>query len=266
MKLPCHYSLLLPDLLEKQGYYADLKALVERTYASGGNKRVVLVVHSMGAPITLYFLTNTVDQEWKEKYVKAFVSISGAWRGAAKALKAFVSGENEGIVIDLPIWGRSAQRSYPSTAFLFPFPSATWTRDQVIITTPQRNYTAWDYQNLFNDIDFQRGYEMFLEFSNLTGYLPPPNVTTFAFYGCQYPTPEKFIYTEGEFPDTEPNEIMGDGDGTVNINSLESCSVWKSQMNYALTMAKFPDVEHVEAIKNYDIIQRVDDIVCNMKG
>lgn len=238
---------------------------MEKTYASGGNKRVVLIVHSMGTPVTLYFLTDIVDQSWKDKYLKAFISISGVWRGAANALKAPVSGQNEGIIIDLPIWGREAQRSYPSTAFLIPYPSSTWPKDKVLITTPQRNYTAWDYYDLFNDINFPRGYEMFQDFGTLTGGLTPPNVTTFAFYGYQYPTPERYVYTAGEFPDTEPIEIMGDGDGTVNINSLEACKVWSGQMSYNLTMAKFPDVEHVNAIKNADIIQHVDDVVCNLK-
>ena len=74
------------------------------------------------------------------------------------------------------------------------------------------------------------------------------------------------MFTEGEFPDTEPNQIFGDGDGTVNINSLESCSVWHTQMTYNLTMEKFANVEHVAALKDDDIIQRVDDVVCNMKG
>ena len=55
---------------------------MEKTYANGGNKRVVIVVHSMGAPVTLYFLTEIVDQEWKDKYLKAFVTVSGVWRGA----------------------------------------------------------------------------------------------------------------------------------------------------------------------------------------
>lgn len=255
-----------PDLLQKQGYFSELKTLIEKTYAAGGDKRVVVIVHSMGAPVTLYFLTDIVDQVWKDKYLKAFVTISGVWRGAANALKAFVSGQNEGIIIDLPIWGRAAQRTYPSTAFLMPPPTDTWPRDRVLIVTPQRNYTAWDYQSLFDDISFPRGYQMFADFGTLTSALTPPNVTTYAFYGHQFPTPEKFVYTEGEFPDTEPEELMGDGDGTVNLVSLEACRRWAREMNYDLTMVKFADVEHVNAIKNAEVIQHVDDVVCNLKN
>jgi lysophospholipase-3 len=249
----------------KQGYYAKLKTLIEKTYNNGGNKRVVLIVHSMGAPVSLYFLNRYVNQEWKDTYLKAYVSISGAWRGAVNAVKAFVSGQNEGIVIDLPIWARPAQRTYPSTAFLLPMPSDTWPRDHVLITTPTRNYTAWDYHDLFDDIGYPRANGLVKEVGNLTSGLTPPNVTTFNYYGHQYPTPSHYIYTDGEFPDVEPIVILGDGDGTVNLNSLLSVERWKKQMPYSVTMVGFADVEHVDAVKNDDIIKHVDDVVCNLK-
>ena len=254
------------DGLLKQGYYVNLKTLIETTYANGGNRRVVLVAHSMGAPISLYFLTKYVTQEWKGTYIKAYITISGVWRGAVNALKAVLSGQNEGIVFDLPIWGRAAQRTYPGISFLLPTPSDTWTNDTVLVTTPRKNYTAWDYKALFDDIGYPRGYDMFLEFGMLTSDLIPPNVTTYVYYGYQYPTPDRLVYTVGEFPDTEPILIMGDGDGTVNINSLLSCQRWKKQMPYNLTMVGFLDVEHVDAIKNDDVIKHVDDVVCNLKG
>lgn len=258
------FSLL--DELVKQGYYADLKKLIETTYANGKKKRVVLIVHSMGAPVSLYFLNKYVSQAWKDTYLKAYVTISGVWRGAVNAVKAFVSGQNEDIVIDLPIWGRAAQRTYPSTAFLMPTPSDTWTKENVLIITPKRNYTAWDYQALFNDINYPRGYDMFLEVENLTSHLIPPNVTTYCFYGHQFPTPKQYVYTKGEFPDTEPIQIIGDGDGTVNLNSLVLCKQWRGQMPYNLTILGFSDVEHVDAIKNSAIIKQVDEVVCDLKN
>ena len=251
----------------KQNYYADLKNLIEKTYANGGNKSVVLVAHSMGAPISLYFLTKYVTQSWKDTYLKAYVTISGAWRGAASAAKAFVSGSNENIVIDLPIWGRASQRTYPSTALLLPYPSDTWPKDEVLFVTPQRNYSAWDYKALFDDINYPRGYDMFLEVKDLTNGMIPPNVSTYCFFGTEYPTPTQFIYTKGEFPDTEPIQINGNGDGTVNINSLTACKRWVGQMSpYNVTVVGFPDVEHVSAVMNILVLQHVNDVVCNLRA
>ena len=230
-------------------------------YANNGNQRVVLIAHSMGAPTTLYFLTKVVDQNWKDTYIRDYITVSGVWRGCSKAAKAFTSGDNEGIWIVPNSQGRSGQRTYPANAWLLAYPSDTWTKDDVIVVTPERNYSAWDYKDLFDDMNYSRGYEMFEEIKNLTGALPPPNVTLHCLDGTKMDTPLQFHYGPGEFPDTQPKTINGDGDGTVNINSLMACGRWKDQQHYNVTLKGFPGVEHVHTIKTKEIIEYVDSIV-----
>ena len=217
----------------------------------------------MGAPTTLYFLTKIVDQTWKDKYLRDYITVSGVWHGAGKSVKALASGDNEGIWIVPQSQGRDGQRSYPSTSWLLPYPSDTWTREDILVVTPQKNYSAWDYKELFTDMKFSRGYEMFTEIMNLTGALPPPNVTLHCLYGMKLDTPLQFIYKEGQFPDTQPEVITGDGDGTVNIHSLQACSRWKGKQSYDVSLQGFAGVEHVHTIKNDDIIQYIDKIVYN---
>lgn len=127
------------------------------------------MAHSMGAINSLYFLTKIVDQHWKDMYLRTYITISGVWRGAAKSVKAFTSGDNEGIILDRDIWGRAGQRTYPSTAWLLPYPSDTWTKDDIVVVTAKRNYSVWDYEDLFKDMNYRRGYEMFEEAKDLTG-------------------------------------------------------------------------------------------------
>lgn len=227
---------------------------------------MVLIAHSMGAPTTLYFLTEIVDQRWKDTHLRDYITLSGVWRGAGKAVKAFTSGDNEGIWIVPNGEGRSGQRTYPSNAWLLPFPSDTWTKDDILVVTPQRNYTAWEYKDLFADMKYTRGYEMFQEIENLTGAMPAPNVTLHCLYGSTLDTPVQFHYAEGEFPDTQPKTINGDGDGTVNIQSLMSCARWKGMQEYSVTLQGFPGVEHVHTIKNDDVIKYVDNVVYNSPG
>ena len=57
------------------------------------NTPVLLVTHSMGSIMTLYFL-NQQSQAWKEKYIRSFVSIAGVWGGTARAVKVFAVGDN----------------------------------------------------------------------------------------------------------------------------------------------------------------------------
>ena len=258
-----HCVLSLTDGYLRSGYYDNLKNLIEKTYASNGDMPVVLIAHSMGAPTTLYFLTKLVDQDWKDKYIKFYVTISGVWHGAAKAAKAFSSGDNEGIIIDKNIWGRSSQRTYPSNAWLLPPPSDTWPKDKILVITPTANYSAWDYEAFFKDMNYTRGYDMFNKVKDLTSSLPAPNVTTYCFYGANVSTPLQFIYGPGEFPDTEPKIVNGSGDGTVNIESLLACERWQQQQPYPVFLQGFSGIEHVHTIKTPSVIETVEKVVYN---
>lgn len=76
---------------ENQDYFVKLKQLVEDTYAENDNKSVMLIAHSMGGPMSLYFL-NAQTQDWKDRYIKSLVALSGAWGGSVKAIKVYAIG------------------------------------------------------------------------------------------------------------------------------------------------------------------------------
>ena len=249
----------------KQGYYANVKKLIETTYNTSGGRRVVLVAHSMGSPISLFFLTQFVNQTWKDKYIRAYVTVSGVWHGAGKSVKAMVSGNTDQIFLEKDIFAREIQRTFPGNVWLLPSPSDTWTSKDVLVITPTKNYTAWDYKELFRDMNFTSGWRMYNEVKNLTNHLPAPNVTMFCFYGKSYnSTPVQFVYGPGEFPNKDPSLIIkGDGDETVNLKSLTACSRWKGarEQSYDVTLREFPNVEHLNMIKNRDVIKALDAIV-----
>ena len=73
-------------------FYANLTKLIESTYAENGNTPVVVVGHSMGNPVMLYFY-NHKPQAWKDKYIRAHMSLAGVWAGAVKPIRLMTSGE-----------------------------------------------------------------------------------------------------------------------------------------------------------------------------
>ena len=224
---------------------------------------MVLLAHSMGSPNTLFFLTKFVNQTWKDKHIRTYITVSGVWHGAGRSIRSLVSGSNDHIFVEKDIWTRELQRSLPASLWLAPLPSDTWTRKDILISTPTKNYTAWDYDELFSDMKYPEGWKMFNQVKDLTGHLPAPNVTMFCFYGrSSNSTPVQFIYGPGEFPDKDPSTIVyGDGDETVNIDSLMACSRWQGKQAYDVTLRGFPDIEHLSMVKNKDVIKAVDAIV-----
>ena len=77
---------------EQSEYLKNLTALVEDTYYTNNNQKVVLIGHSLGCLFAHYFLQKQ-SSSWKAKFIDAYVSISGPYIGAVKSLKAIVSGE-----------------------------------------------------------------------------------------------------------------------------------------------------------------------------
>ena len=176
------------------GYYSNVKQLIEEMYAESHNTKVTLVVHSMGGPITLYFLNNVVDQAWKDKYIHAFVPLAGAWSGGNKALQAVISGlgvsdiltdsnqlllsgllddvkkdrsvrngkrfrglQHQDLIIKLPkVIIRDLTRTLPGVFLMLP----VW-KDQVLVKTAARDYTANDYEALFRDMGYPLGFTMY---------------------------------------------------------------------------------------------------------
>ena len=74
---------------------------------------------------------------------------------------------------------RTVERSMPSTSWLMPSPSF-WGEDEVLVSTPRRNYTVNDYRQLFKDLGYMDGYYMWQDTHKLTsgsslcGSIPVP--------------------------------------------------------------------------------------------
>ncbi|KAG1659779.1 Group XV phospholipase A2 [Nymphon striatum] len=244
------------DLAE---YLANMTQLVEDTFHKNNNKKVVLVAHSMGCPTILYFL-KVRSQSWKNKYIKCLVTLSGVYGGAVKALRTFASGDNLSVVLISPRTLRQEQRTFPSLAFLLPS-DKFWNSSEVLIQTSKKNYTVQDYKQFFTDIDFMNGYYMWQDTSALINDLKPPGVELHCLHGVSVPTEESMIYKEGYFPNYQPTKVLGDGDGTVNLRSLEGCLRWKNSSKQKVYHQTFPKVDHMNILRHEPVLQYIDNLV-----
>lgn len=244
---------------ELNEYLIQLKTLIETTYRWNENQKIVLVGHSMGNPLSLYFLNNYVDQAWKDKYINSFVSLAAPWAGSMQIVRLFASGYNMNYyrVILPPSHLRAMQRSFTSSAFLFPSPVA-WKPHEILATTATKNYTVSNIKEFFTDIDYMVGWEQYKQAARLNGNLTAPGVPVHCIYGTGVPTPEKFEWASGYFPDYPPTEFMGDGDGTVNKKSATVCTNWiNNNQGKKVTVHEVFQADHMAILKHPNAIELV---------
>lgn len=238
-------------------FYHNLTALVEKTYYENNGTPVILIAHSMGNPTLLYWLNNYLNLSWKEKFIRSFVSLAGVWGGAAKPVRLMTSGDNLDIIVVKPLTARPYQRSASSTAWLMPS-EKFWDADEILVSTPNRNYTVNDYEQLFKDLGHEDGYLMRENTKNLIMNLNPPDVEFHALYGVEMKTPAGFVWKkQKDFPDTQPSVIYGDGDGTVNLRSLYGYRRWIGKQKKPIYFKEFKGVDHLGILKSKGVIQYI---------
>ncbi len=261
------------DELEKRGYFHRLKSMIEDMYETNGNTKVTLVVHSMGGLVSLHFLTgfSGINQAWKDKYIHAYVTLSAAWSGGASALQTVISGIHNthsfllfanDYISDFVV---PIVRTLESIPWLFPKTSVFG--NEVFVSTPSKNYTASDYENLFGNIGYTNGYLFFQGVQALVTDFPAPNVSTYCYYGVGVNTPKKLSY-EKDFRSgvntigLTPTTIFSDGDGTVNIESSRVCHGWSSMKpQYNFSHKAYNEVDHSNIIKDEHVLNDIARIV-----
>ncbi|CAF4971541.1 unnamed protein product, partial [Rotaria sp. Silwood1] len=153
------------------------------------------------------------------------------------------------VYVVSPIRVRPYQRSAPSTAFVMPSVNF-WTKDEIVIVAPTRNYTVYQYKEFFDDIEYPIGYEYWLNNKNLLEELKPPNIELHEIYSSQMPTPGVLLYNNHSFPDLQPAILPDDGDGTVNLRSLLGFKNWKNKQKQDIHTLELPGVEHLAILRH----------------
>ena len=241
-------------------YYEALHQLIEDSYNRNGQTPVTLVAHSLGGPVSLYFLSKYVSSDWKASRIKQFVSLSGAFGGSFKIIFDLISGDQQNIIHARPLVLREALRSFPSFVFLLPS-AGVWGKDEVLVVQPKRNYTAFNYEELFADISYTNGSRMYNEVKNLVSDFPPPNVTHYCYYGSEVRTYVKLRYNSS-FPDSQPIHIKyGYGDGTVSERSLQSCRLWRDKQALPVIEKPFVGVLHQNMVSDNKVLAEIEKLV-----
>jgi lysophospholipase-3 len=194
-----------------------------------------------------------VSPQWKKKYIKAFIPVGAPFGGALKALGAILFGspletvvshvsklstvgKPLASVIKLPILKnviptllRTLFRTFPSIAFLIP--RADIFGNKELVKTSWKSYTAHNYKRLYKAIVDPIGWEMYQPTLAINAGYRNPDVPTYCIYGTGKKTAEQYVY-KSYLPWGLPHTIKyGNGDGTVNLESLEVCHRWTKNVD-----------------------------------
>ncbi|XP_075212925.1 lysosomal phospholipase A and acyltransferase-like [Lycorma delicatula] len=240
---------------ENAEYFVNLKYLVEETYLINGKKPVVLLAHSMGAPMCLHFL-QMMKQSWKDTYISAFITLAGAWGGSAKAVKVYAVGDDLGVYVLREKTLREMQITSPSLAWLLPS-ALFWKPNETLVITDSKNYSLSNLKDFFDEIDYSVAWEMRKDVEKYSLDFTAPGVEVHCLHGYGVSTVDKLAYKKGKFPDGYPTFIFGDGDGTVNARSLEGCLHWQSQQKQKVYHQKFPDIDHMAVLRDQRIVSYI---------
>lgn len=244
---------------ENQDYFVQLKELIEATYTANNNTPIILIAHSMGGPMSIYFLS-LQSSVWKAKYIKSLVSLSGAWGGTVKAIKVYTIGDNLGSYFLRESVMRQEQITSPSLAWLLPSPYF-WHQDETLVQTEHKNYSLSNLQEYFKDIQFMDGWEMKKDIDPFLTNITAPGVEVHCLYGINVPTVEKLYYKPGAWLDGYPVLINGDGDGTVNRRSLEGCMLWQRMQEQPVHVVPMSNVDHMQILNSGGVISYITNLM-----
>ncbi|KAH7665033.1 lysophospholipase III protein [Dioscorea alata] len=237
---PCHVG---------NQYLQDLKKLIESAFVSNGKKPVIIVSHSLGGLFVLQLL-NRSPLSWRHKYIKHFIAVSVPWGGTVLQMLTFASGYTLGVPIVDPLLVRGEQRSSESNLWLMPSPKF-FARKPLVITE-KKSYMASDIPEFLMDIGFGEGVCPYkTRIVPLLDSLKAPGVPVTCIVGTGVETPEMLVYGDEGF-DVQPRIFYGDGDGSVNIESLLALkSLWSGlEGEHKLRVINVSGVSHMSLVKD----------------
>ncbi|KAJ8686526.1 hypothetical protein QAD02_022320 [Eretmocerus hayati] len=240
---------------ENDQFFEKLKDLVEETYLINNKQRVTLIAHSMGGPMSLIFLQRQ-SQAWKDQYINSLITLAGAWGGSVKALKVFAIGDDLGAYLLRESILKDQQITSPSLGWLLPS-KLFWKDDEVLVQTALRNYTFAEMQQYLIDINVPNGWEFRKDNEKFQLDFRPPGVELHCLHGINVNTVERLFYKPGVAIDGYPQLIPGDGDGTVNLRSLEGCTKWSGKQKQKIYHQPFSGVDHMKILSDQNILQYI---------
>jgi hypothetical protein len=113
----CYDFRLIGNPSYQIAYFKRLTDLIEKGYKRN-NKPIIIISLSLGCLVSYRYLAS-LSQEWKDKYLKAYVPISGSYGGTPSALNGAIFGQTYSLPVDINKFSESI-RDFSGLHMCFP--------------------------------------------------------------------------------------------------------------------------------------------------
>lgn len=82
-----------------------------------------------------------------------------------------------------------------------------------------------------------------------------------SWFECLHRSFCRLYYKPGTSIEGSPQLIPGDGDGTVNVRSLEGCKYWQGKQKQKVYSQAFPGVNHMDILRNINVLNYIKTVL-----
>jgi lysophospholipase-3 len=238
-----------------------LTKLIEISCSDQGNKAII-IGHDLGSVISNYFLVGR-KQEWKDKYIKSFITVSGTFGGCPKAIRTLLSGSKESKVFNDTV------KNFSGLSLMLPDPDIYG--DNPLVHLNGVSYSSRDIPKLIKNVS-----EEALSIYNIckevrSKSMKAPGVPVYTLCGDNINTESSYKYNNSltdnpkknypyyqvDSPESRtynyPDYFVGDG--TMPKFALEYPIFWTKNQKEPIFFQFFEAAEHTDILSMYEPIK-----------
>jgi hypothetical protein len=262
----CYDFRKIGDPIEIDAWCLSLTKLIEQhTYLQ--ENPAIIIGHDLGAVISNYFLVNAM-QEWKDRFIDKFISISGTFGGCPKALRAVLSGvSTPGNTHNF----NSVIKTSSGLSLMLPNPKIYG--DNQMIQFNQLTYSSRDIPKLIETVSEEAAKIMKISEKVRDISMKAPGVEVHILAGSDLDTESSYKYNMSLVNEPEKNAPFYQlelpfnqkfnypdrftGDGTMPKFALEYPIWWSKSQQQPVYFQFFTGAEHTKILSTFEPISYI---------
>ncbi len=254
------------DPNEIDAWCMSLTKLIEHHCASQENPAII-IGHDLGAVVSNYFLVNAI-QEWKDRFINKFISVSGTFGGCPKALRAVLSG------VSTPGNANNFNTAIKTSSGLsLMLPNPVIYGDAPIIQLNQLSYSSKDIPKMIESVSTDAAKILKISEKVRDISMKAPGVEVHILAGVDLDTESSYRYNMSLVNEPEKNAPFYQlempfnqkfnypdrftGDGTMPKFALEYPIWWSKNQNQPVYFQFFTGCEHTKILSTLEPVQYI---------